>query len=108
MNKPMMVIDIETRGIDADDIMIVWDSMGMMIEVEPGEEHMWWTTLKGENIRIDKMDTDHLKNTIAMLKRNGRYKLKRTAPVYRNMQEEYFKRVSPAGGVLFGKQSSEK
>lgn len=88
--------------MDVDSTIIVWDSLSMMIEVDPGEEHMWWTTLKGENVRIDKMDTAHLKNTIAMLKRNGRYKTKRIAPVYRNMQEEYYRRLSPAGGVLFG------
>ena len=79
-------------------------TIDMIIEVDSAEQDMWWTTLKGENVRINKMDTEHLKNTIAMLKRNGRYKLKRTAAVYRNMQEEYFKRISPAGEVLFGKK----
>lgn len=105
--KNTLSIDIETRGIDIDDVLIVWDSLGLDIQIEPGEADMWWTTKAGENIRIDKMDTDHLKNTISMLKRNGRYKLKRTAAVFRNMQEEYFKRLSPAGGVLFGKQSDK-
>lgn len=87
-------LDIETSDLHGvHDIYITAD-----------DDSMWWTTLKGENIRIDKMDTAHLKNTIAMLKRNGRYKTKRIAPVYRNMQEEYFKRLTPAGEVLFGKK----
>lgn len=94
-----VIVDIEAQGLKP----IEYIDVDGVIFMDAGEEHMWWTTLKGENIRINKMDTDHLKNTIAMLKRNGRYKSKRLAPVYRNMQEEYFKRISPAGGVLFGK-----
>lgn len=79
------------------------DTDGVIL-MDHGDDDMWWVTKEGQNVRIDKMDTIHLKNTIAMLKRNGRYKLKRTAAVYRNMQEEYFKRIAPAGEVLFGKK----
>lgn len=95
--KNTITVDIETSDM--------WGVHDIYITAD--DASMWWTTLKGENIRIDKMDTDHLKNTISMLKRNGRYKLKRTAAVFRNMQEEYFKRLSPAGGVLFGNQKDK-
>lgn len=74
---------------------------------EPSDDDdMWWLTLKGENIRIDKMDTDHLKNAMAHIKRTGRLKppyAKRFKQVYRNMQIEYYRRIGPAGEVLFGK-----
>ncbi len=95
--KATIAVDIETRGLhdDALDAGIIF--------IEAAEQDMWWTTLKGENIRIDKMDTEHLKNTIAMLKRNGRYRMKRTAGIFRNMQIEYYRRQGPAGEVLFGK-----
>lgn len=99
--KASISVDVETRGLHDDAL-----DAGILF-IEPGEEHMWWTTLKGENIRIDKMSTDHLKNTMAHIKRTGRLKppyAKRFKQVYRNMQEEYFKRLSPAGEVLFGKK----
>lgn len=81
-------------------------TIDMIIEVDSTEQDMWWTTLKGENIRIDKMDTEHLKNALAHIKRTGRLKppyAKRFKQVYRNMQIEYYRRKGPAGEVLFGK-----
>lgn len=81
--------------------MIVWDSMSMMVEGDPIEQYMWWRTKAGENIRINKMDTLHLKHTIGMLKRAPQ--TNRRKCIIRNMQEEYFKRLGPGGEVLFGK-----
>lgn len=63
--KATITVDMESRGLDVDDVIITW---------ERNEDDMWWTTIKGENIRINKMSTEHLKNTMAHIRKTGRLK----------------------------------
>lgn len=46
---------------------------------------MQWTTRDGRKLDIEKMDTDHIQNSLAMLKRNGRVSMKTLTPYLRGV-----------------------
>ena len=54
--------------------------------IEPNYDRGYWTTKDGRNLKIELMETSHIKNTINLLKRN----LKKLDKYEMEYYEDYF------------------
>lgn len=55
--------------------------------IEPDYNRRYWTTRDGRNLKIETMETSHIKNTINLLKRN----IEKLDEDEKNVYENYFK-----------------